>query len=306
MHLGWGGFENLSLLWKPNLKIITKMKRILLVVLLFVLVTNCKTLEQGSRNDPSPAFQSNEPTLGQIEESPTIDLSFVPSPYRDFVPEVLDNTFFLDYNGFVLEFDTLTRHAKWVSYLLCRANLGSGEERSSNFRMERRLGDLSPRDAAYRNSGYDRGHLAPAADMSYSAESMYDSFFLTNASPQVPGFNRGIWKRLEDQVRRFASEKDSIYIATGPILHDSLPTLGNSPIRVPAYYYKVLLRKSANNPQGIAFIMKNEAATGDLSNYAVSIDSVELLTGINFFPLLNAAEEAQAESRFDLGYWFGN
>ena len=282
------------------------MKRILLVVLLFVLVTNCKTLEQGSKSSPSPAYPSIEPALSEIEIIPTIDLSFVKEAYRNFVPEVISKDYFLDYNGFVLEFDTLTRHAKWVSYLLCRAHLGSGEERSSNFRMERRLGELSPRDAAYRNSGYDRGHLAPAADMSYSAESMYDSFFLTNASPQVPGFNRGIWKRLEDQVRRFASEKDSIYIATGPILHDSLPTLGNSPIRIPTYYYKVLLRKSTNNPQGIAFVMRNEAASGDLSHYAVSIDSVEVLTGINFFPLLNTAEEAQAEGRFDLTYWFGN
>jgi endonuclease G len=280
------------------------MKRATLVILLFVLVTNCKTLEPNSGRVSDPVTSPAEQEESYESISSTIDLSFVAENYRNLVPEIVSQDYFLDYNGFVLEFDTLTRHAKWVSYLLCKANLGSGEERSSNFRMDRRLGDYSPRDAAYRNSGYDRGHLAPAADMSYSAESMYDSFYLTNASPQVPGFNRGIWKRLEEQVRKFAADKDSIYVATGPVLHDSLPYLGSTAIRIPDYYYKVILKKDAHHTEGIAFIMKNESANGDLSQYAVSIDSVEVLTGINFFPMLNASQEIQGESRYNLTYWF--
>lgn len=283
------------------------MKRTFLALLLFVLVTNCKTIEQSPhRNfEPNDKAQSESVIVEEIILS-EVDLSFVPEIFRDFVPEIEIPRYFLDYNGFALEFDTLTKNAKWVSYLLCKANLGSGEERSSNFRMERRLGDLSPRDATYKNSGYDRGHLAPAADMAYSAESMYDSFFLTNASPQEPGFNRGIWKRLEEQIRKFASEKDSIYIATGPILDRTLPRLGNSSILIPEYFYKVILKKDRGNPQGIAFIMKNESASGDLRAFAVSIDSVEVLTGINFFPLLTPLQEPQAEGSFDLSFWFGN
>ncbi len=280
------------------------MKRATLVILLFVLVTNCKTLEPNSGRVSDPVTSPAEQEESYESISSTIDLSFVAENYRNLVPEIVSQDYFLDYNGFVLEFDTLTRHAKWVSYLLCKANLGSGEERSSNFRMDRRLGDYSPRDAAYRNSGYDRGHLAPAADMSYSAESMYDSFYLTNASPQVPGFNRGIWKRLEEQVRKFAADKDSIYVTTGPVLHDSLPYLGSGPIRIPDYYYKVILKKEGLRSEGIAFIMKNESASGDLSQYAVTIDSVEVLTGINFFPMLTSKQEAEAESRFNLTYWF--
>lgn len=283
------------------------MKRTFLALLLFVLVTNCKTIEQSPNRtfEPNEEAQSESVIVEEINLS-EVDLSFVPEIFRDFVPEVEIPRYFLDYNGFALEFDTLTKNAKWVCYLLCKANLGLGEERSSNFRMERRLGDLSPRDVAYRNSGYDRGHLAPAADMAYSSESMYDSFFLTNASPQVPGFNRGIWKRLEEQVRKFASEKDSIYIATGPVLDQSLARLRNSPIVIPEYFYKVVLKRDKNNPQGIAFIMKNETASGDLKAYAVSIDSVEVLTGINFFPLLTPLQEPKAEGSFDLSFWFGN
>ncbi|MCH7401322.1 DNA/RNA non-specific endonuclease [Belliella kenyensis] len=283
------------------------MKRAALLLLLFTCITNCKTIETTQRKNPEPqSFSQVRSNSTTIIEEPQVDLSFVSVEFRDFVPEVISRDLFLDYNGFVLEFDTLTQHAKWVSYLLCRENLGNGQERSSNFRMEKRLGDHSPRDASYKNSGYDRGHLAPAADMSYSAESMYDSFFLTNASPQVPGFNRGIWKRLEEQIRKFATEKDSIFIATGPILDKDLPTLGNSKICIPEYYYKVILKKDPIHPQGIGFILRNESASGDLSAYAISIDSVEVMTGINFFPLLDAKQEAQAESKFDLKYWFGD
>lgn len=283
------------------------MKRIFIALLLFVFVTNCKTIEQSSTRK----YRSNEDTQSEpviVEDIVffDVDLSFVPEIFRDFVPEVRIPRYFLDYNGFALEFDMFAKNAKWVSYLLCKANLGSGEERPSNFRMERRLGELSPRDAAYRNSGYDRGHLAPAADMAYSTESMYDSFFLTNVSPQDPGFNRGIWKRLEEQIRKFALEKDSIYVVTGPVLYRSLPRLGNSSILIPEYFYKVILKKDINNHQGIAFIMKNESSSGDLKAYTVSIDSVEVLTGINFFPLLTPLQELKAEATFDLSFWFGN
>ena len=282
------------------------MKRAALILLLITCITNCKTIEPPQRNTPEPLASADPKPTSEKTASPKVDQSFVSEEFRDFVPEVISRDLLLDYNGFVLEFDTLTQHARWVSYLLCKENLGHGEERSSNFRMEKRLGDHSPRDASYKNSGYDRGHLAPAADMSYSTESMYDSFYLTNASPQVPGFNRGIWKRLEEQIRKFASEKDTIYIATGPILKENLPRIANSRICIPEYYYKVILKKDSSNPQGIAFIMKNESASGDLANFAITIDSVEVMTGINFFPMLDAKQEAQAESKVDMNYWFRN
>ncbi|MCH7411023.1 DNA/RNA non-specific endonuclease [Belliella sp. DSM 111904] len=281
------------------------MKRAALIILLLVCITNCKTIEPISRVSPKPLANSEvHSNSGFIFEESQIDLSFVSEAFRDFVPEVQDVDRLLDYNGFILEFDTASRNAKWVSYMLCRANLGSGEERSSNFRMDRRLGDYSPRDAAYKNSGYDRGHLAPAADMAYSAESMYDSFYLTNASPQVPGFNRGIWKRLEEQIRRFASEKDSIFVVTGPVLSEQMNSMSTSNIGVPELFFKVVMDKRGN--QGIGFLMRNETASGKLSEFAVTIDSVEMITRINFFPLLDTKQEAQAESKFDLKYWFGD
>ena len=77
----------------------------------------------------------------------------------------------------------------------------------------------------YQKSVYDRGHLAPAAGMRYTMETMLQSFFYSNMSPQLPRFNRGVWKKLEEQVRKWAVEYDSLYIVTGPIISDSIKDL---------------------------------------------------------------------------------
>ena len=249
------------------------------------------------------SIQPQAPTQNSSSPPAYLNLAYLPEAYRYHAPGVTSPALVFDYSGFVLEFDTLNRSAKWVCYALCKDNLGDGVERSGNFRMERRLGDRSPRDSDYRNSGYDRGHLAPAADMSYSAASMYDSFFLTNASPQIPGFNRGIWKSLEEKVREIAMEKDSIWVVTGPVLQPGLPKLGTSGLSIPEIYFKVLYKPSPVDPQGIAFLLRNETSVGELHHFAVSIDSVEQLSGIDFFPWFMPNLEQAVEKSFSLAFW---
>ncbi len=133
---------------------------------------------------------------------------------------------------------------------------------------------------------------------------MYDSFYLTNASPQTPSFNRGIWKQLEQKVRDFAIEKDTIWVITGPVLKDNLPKMGDTNISVPELFYKIIYKPNKAGGQGIAFLMKNEMGSDGLDKYAVNIDSVEKLTGLNFFPLLTYQEEQQIEASFDISWWF--
>jgi len=270
---------------------------LLLILMLVVIFINCS---------PSISTSSSNSDMRDVTSIPpaSFDLSAIPEDYRSYSPLPIQRDYVLDYTGFILEFDTMHRNATWVCYMLCQAKLGDGVERASNFRQERRLGSLSPRDVEYRNSGFDRGHLAPAADMSYSSQSMYDSFFLTNASPQVPSFNRGIWKQLEGKVRDFAIEKDTIWVITGPVLTSALPKIENTNISIPEIYYKVIYKPNIEGGQGIAFLMKNEEGTGQLMNFAVSIDSVEAITGLNFFPLLSPQQEKQIESTFDIDWWF--
>jgi len=161
----------------------------------------------------------------------------------------------------------------------------------------------SANDADYKGSGYDRGHLAPAGDMGWSAETMQESFYYSNISPQAAAFNRGIWKNLEEQVRTWANEYKSVFVVTGPILKPNLPVIGYNEVSVPKYYFKVILDYRLPEIKGIGFIMPNEGLKEQLNKYVVSIDSVETVTGIDFFPLLPDNQENVIERNLCFECW---
>lgn len=148
----------------------------------------------------------------------------------------------------------------------------------------------------YKGSRYDKGHLAPAADMAWDSTAMCESFYMSNMSPQLPAFNRGIWKRLEDQVRDWAIENQEIWIVTGPVLRDDLPTIGTNHVSVPEYFYKVIIDIKEPDFKGIGFILPNKGSKEPLTAFAVTIDSVEALTGLDFFPGLPDSLEKLIES----------
>jgi endonuclease G len=175
-------------------------------------------------------------------------------------------------------------------------------KRSNNFRPDPSVPN-SPTPQDYTRSGYDRGHLAPAADFRWDVQAMSESFYMSNITPQKPAFNRGIWKQLEEQVRDWALEKDTLYIVTGAVLHKGLPTIGTSTIAVPEYFYKVILKHNSATNSGIGFVMPNEGSTEPLESFEVTIDSVEHLTGLDFFPALPDSIERKVESHIDT-QWF--
>ncbi len=135
---------------------------------------------------------------------------------------------------------------------------------------------------------------------------MSDTFFLSNMSPQNPSFNRGVWKKLENLVRIWALENDEIYVVTGPVLTDGpFNTIGPNEVAVPKRFYKVILDYKEPEIKAIAFILPNERSTEALSNFAVTIDEVERVTGIDFFHLLPDEIEDSLESSFKAELWPG-
>ena len=213
------------------------------------------------------------------------------------LPEFRDNEIIVEYKGFTLSYDTAHKQARWVAYNHTLEKTKAKVKRYDKFQIDPNLMYPQATNSDYLKSGYDRGHLAPAADMAYSDITMIESFYFTNMSPQIPGFNRGIWKRLEELMRLWAIEYKSILIVTGPILpalsqchlsqlvscQDSLPTIGKNRVSVPNKYYKAIVDTNKNRLEGIAFLMNNEPATGELFDYAISIDNLQKISGINFF-----------------------
>ena len=139
--------------------------------------------------------------------------------------------------------------------------------------------------------------------MAWSSTSLKESFYYSNISPQVPSFNRGIWKKLEELVRKWTKEEKSVFVVTGPVLEKDLPAIGPNKVSVPRYFYKVILDYNEPVIKGIGFIIPNKASTEPLQNYSVTIDRVENLTGIDFFPSLPDDQEEVIESTLNLNIW---
>jgi endonuclease G, mitochondrial len=207
------------------------------------------------------------------------------------------------HTAYTLKYDEKYEQADWVAYILTAERAAAKAPRKGNFRPDPDVptGSATPED--YRGSGYDRGHLAPAADMKWSPRVQSESFYMSNMSPQVPAFNQGIWNDLEEQVRRWASENGELYIVTGPVLSGNLPTIGPDRVAVPRYYYKVVLDYHAPDFKAIGFIMPNAGSDQPLAAYAVTVDSVQSFTGIDFFPALPDSLERAIEGTIQPAQW---
>ena len=209
----------------------------------------------------------------------------------------------ISHKAYTLEYNETHEQASWVAYVLTKEKNIRVVERSNTFLPDPLVKTGSAENGDYTKSGYDRGHLAPAADMGWSAVTMAESFYYSNMSPQVPAFNRGIWKRTEELVRTWAMEYDSLYIVTGPVLNGHFPSIGANQVSIPHYYYKVILDYHRPEVKAIGIIMPNAASSESIQHFAVSVDSVEHLTGIDFFPLLNDIEESELEKQLCIPCW---
>ncbi len=209
----------------------------------------------------------------------------------------------IHHTAYTLSYNERHEQANWVAYKLNNAKTMKRVNRSNEFEPDAAVKTGSANDHDYLHSGYDRGHLAPAADMAWSEKSMVESFYYSNMSPQVPSFNRGIWKQLESQVRNWASTDQELYIVTGPILTEHLPTIGENKVSVPKAYYKAILSIEANELNAIAFLLPNEASHLPIPHFSISIDSLEQLSGIDFFDKLPDEIETNLENTICLPCW---
>jgi endonuclease G, mitochondrial len=136
--------------------------------------------------------------------------------------------------------------------------------------------------------------------MALNKTSMSESFYLSNMPPQLPGFNRGIWSTMEDQVRKWAINYSKLYIVTGPIFKDNIGVIGENKVTVPGYYYKVLF--DGNNKM-IRLILPNASSSNKLDKFVVTVDEIEQKTGVDFFPRLEDKLENQLEGSVNATGW---
>ena len=200
----------------------------------------------------------------------------------------------------IMSYNEKHEQANWVFYKLNQRNINGDSKRKDNFRPDPFVSSGSAELIDYKGSGYDRGHLAPAGDMKMTNNSMSESFYLSNISPQYPSFNRGGWKRLETLIRKWATSK-SLNIYTAGILGNDLNSIGPNQVSIPRKFYKIIFDTSNENV--IGFIMPNQKILKELRSFVVSIDEIADATGIDFFSEMEDYKENELESNIDLLNW---
>jgi len=273
--------------------------RLFWVILLIFCIVSCSYYVT---KQAKPADQKQETTDTPIVESTAQPIT-LDSLNRIELPKLRPKDELIEHLGFALVYSEPHEQALWVAYELTLDETTKAAERKNKFLPDPKVSTLTANDKDYYKSGYDRGHLAPAADMSWSVQALAESFYYSNISPQNPSFNRGVWKRLEELLRKWAVLDTALYVVTGPVLSDSLPTIGENQVSVPAYYYKVVLVYRNTIAKGIGFILPNQASNLPLTKFAISIDSVQKVTGIDFFHLLPDDLENRIESDYCEPCW---
>jgi len=209
----------------------------------------------------------------------------------------------IKHSYFALSYNEKYEQAEWVSYFLRSQNEGIGHYKRPRFINDPKVTTESADTDNYKKSGYDRGHLCAAADMRFSKTAYDETFYTSNISPQKHNFNGGIWKLLEEKSRYWATKYNGIYVVTGGILQKGLPTIGSEKVAIPNYFYKILYCNFKGKDKMVAFLMPSVKSKDPLYKFVVSVDSVEKMTGIDFFPQLNDAIEKELESKSDYKAW---
>ncbi|MCU0440370.1 MAG: DNA/RNA non-specific endonuclease [Raineya sp.] len=216
------------------------------------------------------------------------------------IPKLQTGEELIEHSAMTLVYLETHEQAKWVAHIITPDILKGKEGRSNDFRPDPKIktGSTNEQDyflktpdskakggSTYKGFGFDRGHLAPSADFSWSQKALSESYFYSNMSPQRPEFNRDSWAKLEDMMRAYLvrNPQTELVVITGPVLKDNLPKIpeARNQVSIPEQYFKIAL--DLKNQRAIAFLMPNQKAQYPHESYATDIATIEKLTGIEFF-----------------------
>lgn len=209
----------------------------------------------------------------------------------------------ISHTGYTVSYNREWRLPNWVAYELTRQETQGKEKRTDRFIADPLAEGTIATNSDYTRSGYDKGHMAPAADMKWSDVVMKESFYFSNICPQHPQLNRRRWKDLEEKIRDWAVADSAIIIVCGPILSNHPRTIGKNKISVPERFFKVILAPYASPPRAIGFLFENKSSTNPLRTYVVSVNSIESITQMDFFAPLPDELEELIEAQVDAEQW---
>lgn len=266
--------------------------------------------QESVQQKPAAKVQKNANSTSSKQENNKKKASIKPSAHAGVeIPAALSDRpeQIIKHVGHTVSFNSKHNNPNWSAWELTEAKTDGPNERSGKFWADPAVSKLNRVEwYEYQGSGYDRGHMCPAADMKWSADAMHDCFYMTNMCPQDHSLNSGSWKKLEDACRRWAISEKCIYIVCGPVYkkgvkHEKIGT--DHAITVPEGFFKVILSLRKGKEKAIGFYYANNDLRQSMSKAARSVDEIEKLTNIDFFPKLDDSLETRIEAEHSLSDW---
>ena len=214
------------------------------------------------------------------------------------LPAINKNDVILVYNGFVVNYNTRRLIPNWVAYELTAEEVAGEVPRARSFGMDIDYKERQAMREDYSNTGWDKGHMAPSADMKWSQTAMYESFYLTNVCPQDHDLNGKDWQTLEKYVRTWAERYGHVWVVCGPyVTNNKYGTIGENRVTIPDGFFKAVLRQEGRNWYSIAFVFENDNHKQAVKDAVVSVNEVEQLIGYDLFANLKDRIEETIESQ---------
>ncbi len=212
---------------------------------------------------------------------------------------------YIDHKYYFELYSSSFKQSECSFYKLTQEMVKCNSERENVFKIDTLIKGFKVKSSSYSKTGYDKGHLTPASHFCFNQEAINSTFLMSNISPQLPNFNRGIWKELENLTKLWAEKKGDCWIFSGPIFEGNYKKISNDSIPVPTHFYKIIYCKLNNKIETISFILKHQEYNKDLDlkNFISTIDEVELKTNIDFFNNLTKEKQKDLESKKLNGTW---
>lgn len=221
------------------------------------------------------------------------------------LPAIQPTDTILTYTGFIVSYNPEQLIPNWVAYELTAVELDGDVPRAKGFSMDLGYKGRQAMREDYSNTGWDKGHMAPSADMKWSQTAMTESFYLTNICPQNPDLNGRDWHTLENRVRDWARQYGRVWVVCGPLVQDKrYGTIGERQVTVPDGFFKAVLRQESDGTyRAIAFVFENSSARQPLKDAVITVDDLEVLAGYDLFPNLDDSIEEVVESTASWEAW---
>ena len=215
------------------------------------------------------------------------------------IPMKHDGDELIFHSAYTLSYNPKTLIANWVAYeLTAEETDGPWTRKGLRFMPDPDCKSRQADNNDYRNSGYSRGHLAPAGDMKWDSVAMLECFYFTNCIPQDKELNNGRWNQLEMKTRALARKYGKVYVVCGPVfLDEDTLRIGHNGVAVPDACFKALLVPKDASYSTIAFLMNNGGESRTVKECALTVDELEALLGLDLFCGLADETEESVECK---------